>query len=706
MEIKKDILWRVYLCYIIVIVISILVMVKAFYIQQVQGAHWRSMSDSLHQKIEETDAERGTIFSEDGNMLSTNVPLFDVYIDFGADGLRENNGKRFKSNLDSLSYELTSLFSEHSEGEYRAMLLQGFEKKDRYYLFRKNISYNEYKQLIAFSLIRLGRNKSGFIIKEKSKRLNPYNMLAYRTIGISRDSFKVGLELSYDSVLRGKNGKRLVRYIAGGVSVPVEDGFEAEAENGRDIITTIDVFIQEIAENELMKAMIGNEAEHGCVIVMETKTGKIKAIANLGKDSASGNYFENYNYAINLSEPGSTFKLATLLALLEDKKISLSSNVNLEGGTWKINGSTVFDSEQHGRNDVTVKEAFELSSNVGMAKLAWYNYGSTPLQFIKRLHQIHFDTLTGIDLSGERNSIIYRPGRRGWSEITIPWMAFGYNIEVTPIRLVTFYNAIANNGTMMRPYLVNLIKEQDEIVKEMKPVVVEKQVCSSGTLQQLKECLEGVCTEGTAKNVFKNSMYKVAGKTGTALVANGRKGYTDEIYQASFCGYFPADNPQYTCLVVIKNKPHAIKRHGAEVAAPVFKEIADRIFINYVHQPNNQSTKVQIKDSTNYAYFGNADDIKSIMTNLNLKYLSDNTTNYSGSWVKLNETKGSVYLKGETFNDALMPDLKGMKLKDALYICEKAGLKVNFIGNGKVINQSVFPGIKIEKGQNIKIVLN
>ncbi len=703
MDVKRDILWRVYLSYLAVVALGIFILVKAFIIQQVEGKHWHSMSDSLHQKIEETEAERGTIYSEDGQMLSTSVPQFDIYIDFEAEGLREKNGKRFKSNIDSLSYNLSNLFQDQTEGEYKKILEQGYKNKDRYYLLRKNISYREYQQLKTFPLVRLGKNKSGFIAMDKSKRLNPYNMLAFRTIGLARDSFKVGLELTYDSLLKGKSGSRLVRYIAGGVSVPVEEGFETEAENGKDIVTTIDVFVQEITENALMKMLTQNEAEHGCALVMETKTGKIKAIANLGKRN-DGTYFEDYNYAINPSEPGSTFKLATMMSLLEDKKVSLNNTVNLEGGTWQINGSTVFDSEKHGRYDVTVKQAFELSSNVGMAKLAWNNYGNNPNQFIRHLHHMRLDTLTGIDLKGERNAVIYKPGTKYWSSTTLPWMAFGYNIAITPLQTITLYNAVANNGKMMRPYLVSSIKEEDELIKEIAPKVIDEKICSDATLQQLKECLEGVCTEGTAKEIFKNTSYKVAGKTGTALVANDNKGYADQIFQSSFAGYFPADDPQYTILVVIVNKPHVVNHFGATVAGPVFKEIADRLYLNYVHQNNYANPSSNKNDSSYFNYVGLKNDAKYLMKTMQLHY--SDSTSLTNDWININSNKGAITLINRKISSGTMPLLKGMGLKDAVYMCENIGLKLIVKGKGKVEDQSIVAGTPIAKGQIINILLN
>lgn len=702
MDVKKDILFRVYLCFIGIVIVSFCVLGKAFYIQQVQGNYWRSMSDSLHQRIEEVDAERGTIYSEDGQMLSTSIPQFDVYIDFGAEGLREKSGKRFRENLDSLSYCLSNLFKDKTEGEYRLLLNKGYKEQDRYFSLRKNISYRDYQQLRTFPLVRLGKNKSGFIADNRSIRLNPYKMLAFRTIGLARDSFKVGLEMSYDSLLKGRTGKRLVRSIAGGVSVPVDD-YQIEPESGKDIVTTLDVFIQEVTENALMKMMVKNEAEHGCALVMETKTGKIKAIANLGKRT-DGTYFEDYNYAINPSEPGSTFKLATMIALLEDKKVNLNNVVNLQGGTWQINGQTVYDSEQHGRNDVTVKQAFELSSNVGMAKLAWANYGSLPSKFLNHLHLLHMDTLTGIDITGERKPVIYKPGSKYWSATTLPWMAFGYNLSITPLQTLTLYNAVANNGVMMKPYLLNAVKDEGTTVQEFSPIIKAQKICSDATLQQLRECLEGVCIAGTAKELFKNTPYKVAGKTGTALVANGSRGYADKVYQSSFAGYFPADNPQYTIVVVIKNKPHAVVFYGGSVAGPVFKEISDRLYTTYVREANFKGIATIKTDSSNYSYTGNKNDIKQVASKLKFNY--KDASALENEWASVSGNASGFMLNGKPVDATRMPALKGLGLKDAITLCENIGLKIQVKGKGKVMNQSIVAGQSIAKGQLINIELN
>lgn len=703
MEVKRDILWRVYLSYILVVIACVAIFGKAVYIQQVEGSKWRSMSDSLHQRIDEIEAERGTIYSEDGQMLSTSIPQFDIYIDFRVAGLREKNGLRFRENVDSLSWYLARLFKDLPAARYKTILQQGYKAEDGYFLLKKKISFREYDELRKFPLFKLGRYKSGMIANERTIRLNPYQMLAFRTIGLARDANKVGLEKTYDSVLRGRNGKQTVRSIAGGVGVPVDDTYLIEPETGKDIVSTIDVFIQDVTENALMKMMIKNDADNGCAIVIETQTGKVKAIANLGK-RGPGVYWEDFNYAISPSEPGSTFKLATLMALLEDRKVTLNQMVNLENGSWKIAGQTVYDSEVHKENDVTVKHAFELSSNVAMAKLAVTHYAAAPGQFLKRLEKMRIDTVTGIDLVGERNPVIYRPGSRLFGPTTIPWMAFGYNLSISPLQTAMLYNAVANNGTMLKPYLVSSIKEEGIVLKEFQPRPLPEKICSDATLQLLKTCLEGVCTEGTAKSLFLNSPYKVAGKTGTALVADGNKGYVNRIYQSSFAGYFPAGNPQYTCVVVIRNKPFAPVYYGAAIAGPVFKEIADRLYSTYIRSAKTSMVSLRKSDSVDYSYTGYRQDVEFLSQQLKLRY--KDSTGRADLWSSIRNNNATLVLQAKPVSDQSMPALKGLGLKDAVYLCEEMGLLVNVSGKGRVAGQSILPGQAIAKGQRIHLSLN
>jgi cell division protein FtsI (penicillin-binding protein 3) len=679
---------------------------RVFYIQQVQGNYWRGLSDSLHQKYVDLSAERGTIYSEDGNMLSTSIPYFNIYVDFAADGLREKNGKRFRENLDSLSLCLAALFKDRPAAAWKKELLQGYKKEERYHLLQKNLSFEQYKQLRTFPLVRQGRNKSGFITETCSRRLNPFGLLANRTIGLSRTNAQnVGLERTYDVLLKGENGRRLVRYLAGGAYIPVE-GYEIDPENGKDIVTTLDVNIQDIAENALLRMMQENECEHGTCIIMDVTTGKIRAIANLGRQS-DGSYWEDLNYAIRASEPGSTFKLATLLSLLEDHDVDLNDRIDLEGGKWKVGRRTVYDSEKHGDGTFTVKQAFELSSNVGMAKLAVAHYGSQPERFTEHLKRLRLNQITGIDLAGETQPIIKSPKSRTWSATTLPWMAFGYEVLVSPLQTLTLYNAVANQGRMMKPYLVDVIQDAGGIEQQHEPVVLLDKICSDKTLAQLKACLEGVCIEGTAKGLFKNSYYPVAGKTGTALVANGNRGYADHIYQSSFVGYFPANRPKYSCIVVIRNKPFARKYYGASVAGPVFKEVADKLMSLEKDNPDNSRfamlSDLLKKDSSRYYYMGGAKELQSVLKGLNMPF-TDSSAGKSWAGLYPVNNRPVIAIKAEESNR--VPDVKGMGLKDALYLLESRFIQVVAKGAGKVKSQSIPPGSAIEKNQKMTIELN
>ncbi|MEJ7609793.1 MAG: penicillin-binding transpeptidase domain-containing protein, partial [Ferruginibacter sp.] len=444
MEIRKDILWRVYLCFLLMVLLCVFVLGRAVYIQRVQGKFWTGLGDSLHIKPEPIVAERGTIFSEDGNMLSTSVPVFDVYIDFGAEGLREKQGKRFKENIDSLSMSLSALFGDKEAAEYKKELVRGYTEEDRYYALKKKISFGQYLLLRDFPLVRAGRNKSGFIIDPKDRRINPYVLLANRTIGLSRNDFSknVGLELTYDSLLKGSPGQRLMRYSAG-TFIPVE-GSQLDPVKGKDLVTTLDTYIQDVAENALMKMMVNNNSLHGTAIVMETKTGKIKAIANLGKQP-DGTYIEDLNYGIGKStEPGSIFKLATLMSLLEDKYVDIKTMVDCNGGVQYFSGLRIKDSHL-GTHLTTVKDAFTASSNVAFASLADKYYHHQPQKFLDHLHKMRLDTLTGVDIiASSGRPYIKKATARSWSGTTIPYMAHGYEELVTPLNMLMLYNAVAN----------------------------------------------------------------------------------------------------------------------------------------------------------------------------------------------------------------------------------------------------------------------
>ena len=708
MEIKNDILWRVYVCFLGIVFLGVLILGRAFYIQQVQGEFWRDMGKSLQLKYLPIEAERGSIYSEDGNMLSTSIPVFDIYVDFAADGLREKQGKRFKDNVDSLSISLATLFKDKSTAEYKRQLQLAYKNKDRYYSLKKKISFDEYRALRSFPLVRQGRNKSGFIVDTRDKRINPYVLLANRTIGLSRLDRKknVGLELTYDSLLRGISGQRLMRYV-GGSYMPVI-GSEMDPVNGKDLVTTLDTYIQDVAENALMKMLVNNNSIHGTAIVMETATGKIKAIANLGKQP-DGTYLEDLNYGIaKATEPGSVFKLATLLSLLEDKHITNSSIVDCEGGSKSFYGLRIKDSHL-GDGNITVKEAFLRSSNVAFAKLADQFYHDDPSKFVEHLQRFRLNKMTGIDIvASSGKPTIKTPANRSWSKTTIPYMAHGYEELVTPLHMLMLYNAVANNGKMMRPYLVNSIRDYGVDIRMIEPEVLVERICSDETLAQAKECLRAVVdsSHGTGHRILFDSAYSISGKTGTAVTALDNRGYNkgNKIYQASFIGFFPSEKPMYTMAVVIQNSRESKKIYGADVSGTVFKEISDRIYSRFI--ANTKFNITTAIDSSLYSSYGMKNDYQSIFSYMNINY-SDSAP--GGYWrnMSMKNNGANLFIPGASTDKArVTPDVTGMGLKDAVYMLENKGLIVEAKGRGKVLNQSLTAGTNFNKGQKISLMLN
>jgi cell division protein FtsI (penicillin-binding protein 3) len=701
-EIKRDILWRVYLSFLGIVLLSFVVLGRAFYIQRVEGKHWRSMSDSMHQKFVELDAERGTIYSEDGQMLSTSIPYFDIYIDFGVDGLRDKNGKRFKDNIDSFSFAVAKFFNDKTALAYKKELKQAYNKEDRYYLLKKALSFEQYKIFRSFPLARLGRNKSGIIAEVKTKRLNPFGMLAKRTIGLSRDNAQnVGLERTYDDMLKGTTGKRLVRFISGGAAIPV-DGYQIDPEQGKDILTTLDIQMQDIVHASLMKMMMQSESQWGTCIVMETKTGKIKAIANLGRDK-NGQYNESLNYALQTTEPGSTIKLATLLAVLDHGTSSINEMVDVgTAGSAYVGVRNVNDAERAPKAVMSLKECFAHSSNVGMSKVAYKAFATEPDLYKAYLQKFHLDKKTGIDLLGEDPPVLPKLKRNKEGLHAMVTASFGYAIEVSPLHTLMLYNAIANNGRMMKPYLVNSIRQNGITVKEFEPTVLDEQICKPKVINDAKLCMEAVTTEGTAKEVFKDFPFSVAGKTGTAHVASGNVKYYDGVYQASFVGYFPANQPEYTCIVVIKTKPHAAMHYGGQLAAPVFKEIATKLYAQYVQGKKIQPYSLNA-DSSDYRFAGYTNDLKNILQEMKLFHVDSSGQK---GWSALYNNEQTPVVKPELVVKNRMPDVTGMTLKDALFLLENMNMKVILKGKGKIVAQDIVPGTVIQKNQTVTILLN
>lgn len=670
---KKQILNRIYIIYIFLLLTGGLVIWKIIQIQFVEGKKWRSLANSLHHSKKKITSDRGTIYSADNNILSISLPYYDLYADFSVAYLHTDGGYHFKQNIDSLAYNFAAFFEDKSTLEYKEDL-EKIYKNQKVIRFKKNIDYEQKKSIQNFPLIRQGRYKSGISFVEKNKRIYPYGLLAKRTLGVVRDTMihNVGLESTYDYVLRGSSGYQMIRYIAGGVYAPMED-YQVEPAGGKDIVTTIDTRIQDITENALLKMLKKNEAEWGCALVMEVATGKIKAIANLSIDSIQQSYYERVNYALLTLEPGSTFKMITLLALLEDKRIRLDDEINVFGGTYEYAKDAVMkDSEKPLQQKMTVRESFARSSNVGISQLAYQHYRNNPDKFLHYFKKLHISEPSGIDLLGERTSYYKTPQHKQWNKITtLPWMSIGYEIALTPIKLLTIYNAVANKGTMMRPYLVSDIYDQGRLVQHIQPQIIEKQICSKQTLEQLYDLLLSVSQKGSTRSLFAGAAYEVGGKTGTSRFY-GSKGYKDSIHQASFAGFFPLKQPLYTCVVFIKNKPKAKVYYGAKVAAPVFKEIADKLYA--LHHVSRQLKEAAKRKKTPPPLPFNQNDF---------------------TLLSKNKDKSKALI---------MPNLNGKSVDEIVEVMEKLALNIKMSGRGAIIRkQNIPPGTLITHYTNIKV---
>ncbi|MBK8343695.1 MAG: transpeptidase family protein [Bacteroidetes bacterium] len=691
---KKDILWRLYLILAGMVVVAIAIVVQIGNVQFVHGDEYRAMADSMRTKRQEIKPTRGSIYSEHHDVLATSFPYFNTYMDAVAPSDAD-----FKKNIDSLSISLSRLFKDKSAAQYKQKIMQARKQKKRYVEIHKKVTLPQKQQMENFPLYRLGQNKGGLIAEPIETREYPYGSLAVRTIGYVRDNNRVGLEGTYDTLLRGKSGFAKVKKVAGGSWVRVGEKNELDPVDGVDVITTLDINIQDITETALRRALVKNEAKWGTAVVMEVKTGKIKAIANLSQTS-DGRYLENYNHAISTKvEPGSTWKLFSLMCLFEDG-IELNDHVDLNYGKYQFADRTMNDSEEHNRTNVTVKTAFALSSNVGISRLAYQMYQKDPQKYTQHLIASGITEKTGIELSGERKPTFkqYPKNKNEWYATTIPWMSVGYELELTPLQLLTYYNGIANNGKMMKPKLVQKTQQYGVTLQETEPVVLNEKLCSDATIKKLQECLLAVVDSGTAKHL-KNDYYQFAGKTGTAkLVENGI--YTHN-YLASFAGYFPYDNPKYSIIVMV-NSPSKGAFYGGAVAAPVFREIADKVYSHFINirEPINTNDSLFVgvdAKARGYAY-----DFRQILSWLHVNEGFDDNE----EWVALNAHGKSASHEAIKTYQYTMPDVRGMGLRDAMYLLETNGLKVKVNGAGKVVTQSITPGQAIIEGTYVTIQLN
>ncbi len=663
----KYISYRIYLVASVVFLMAIAITIKLTNIQWVHGDHYRKLAKERTVKTFVIQANKGNIYSSDGSLLATSIPNYTIRFD--AVVPKEED---FEKNVKPLSDDLSKLLGKPSS-YFQALLRKARNHKNRYTLIAEKLSYTEYAKLKTFPLFEKGANRGGIIVDPQTVRVHPIGQIAERTIGydkLNEEGIRkqVGIEGAFGKYLNGKDGKILKQKIAKGQWKPIRDVNEVDPQDGYDVISSIDVFIQDIAHHALLKQLQEYKAEHGCVVVMETKTGQIKAISNLGKDATSGNYYETENYAIKEAhEPGSTFKLVDLIALLDDKKVDTSKVYDRKGGLITYYGKSVEDSHRGGEQKISLARGFEISSNTVMVQAVYENYRNNPKEFVDRIDRMGLNKPLGLPIQGEGMPIIPHPSDKRWSAIALPWMAFGYGVAVTPLQTLTLYNAVANNGEMVKPQFVSEIKEWNKTIKKYDKQVINPKICSDETLKKLKVVLLNVVKKGTGKTLYSKD-FSMAGKTGTAQANYGTNGGNEKHYISSFVGYFPAENPKYSCIVVV-HKPDASKNnyYGADVAGPVFKRIAQKIFTD--------------APSTN--------EIKNIDQKIAIQ-----ENNYKEHDPKAREVKNTI------------PNLKGMSGMDAVAILGNLGIKVKVKGIGKVKSQSIPAGGIINKSTTIILELS
>ena len=701
MAARDEIVWRGALVYLIIGLLAVAIFVRILILQYVQRGKWADMSEKYVFKTAEMPANRGDILTSDDRLLASSVPYYTIYMDTRSSGM---SSATWSDGINGLSAGLAQLLGERSASGWKSIITEARKKGDRYFLIQRKVDYEKLKKLKQLPIFSEGQYRGGMVAQAENKRIMPGGELAARTIGylnLGSEGNEVGIEGAFDKDLAGKNGVAVKQRLTGGDWITVEGPNSVESRDGNDVVTTLDLDLQDVASTALLNQLRKNHADHGCAVLMEVSTGNIRAIANLGLED-DGDYHESYNYAIGEStEPGSTFKLPSLMAAIEDGVIDTGDIVDTGNGMVKYYDHIIRDTKEHGV--ITVKQVFEESSNVGTSKLIYEHYKNNPKDFVNRLYAMRLNKPLGIQLKGEGEPLIRYPGDKLWSGLTLPMMSHGYEVQLTPLQILTFYNAVANDGKMMRPLFVSAIMRNGSVIKSYDPEVIINSIASRSTIRKAKKMMEGVVENGTATNL-KNPNYKIAGKTGTAQIAKEKYGYRsgDRVsYSASFVGYFPAENPLYSCIVVV-NSPSNGVYFGNVVAGTVFKEISDKVYATRFFRIYKPETKDNIKPSAPDAGNGYRADINEVLKNLDIKY----RRTADDDWVVTRESGDTVSLSGLKMQPGLVPDVRGMSLRDAVYLLENNGLRVKISGKGKVLRQFPEHGARYNEETIVSLEMN
>ena len=694
--------WRVLLIYVLMLVVGVAIVAKIIVIQTVDREELLEMARKADIRTVRVPAVRGNIFSKNGTLLATTIPVFDVYFDPVA-----VPDDRFKDEIGALSDSLSRLVKAHTKSQYVNIFKKARSENKRYVRIAKKLKMDEYERLKAFPIFkeRLG---NGLITEKQLVRERPYGDIAMRVIGYvnykdSLNPVKVGLEGAYDTCLSGSDGWQMRRRINGGRFIDVPASGNVTPSNGKDIYTSIDAKIQDVAEEALRRCLAENLAAQGCVIMMDVKSGFIEVMASLRYNEKKKKYEESYNFAIAENvEPGSTFKAITMTALLENNpNFNINRVLNLgPTGKMRFHNRIMTDSHVVGEGTPTVKQCFWESSNIAFGYLATEAFEDNPQRFIDLIYKTKINEPLNLDIKGEGKPYIKSTSSKLWSKVSLPWMSIGYELTVTPITLLTYYNAIANNGKMVKPQFVKEIRRGNEVVKTFDTIVINEKIASDRTIKTLQSLLRGVVENGTAKALSKCA-FQVAGKTGTAQIASNGS-YNKKNYTASFVGYFPADDPKYTCIVVISN-PMGKSYYGASVSAPVFKEIAEKVYATELGITDETAKYPANCDKYTKATMAYYEDVNDYCTMAGVRMVD---SELNSEWVKVSPSKnGGVTIKSLDLDKETVPDFTGMNVMDAVYLIESMGWKAGFSGRGLVESQSVKAGMKLEKGQIIVLKL-
>jgi cell division protein FtsI (penicillin-binding protein 3) len=686
---------RVRIAFLLICLFALSAIGRIVHLQTAEDNKWAKLGNEIDLQYKTVQATRGNIYSDNGSLLATSLPFYRLAFDptIADEAL-------YRAKVDSLCRLLSRHFGDYSATHYKRKIHNARLSGRQYIILnRQVVQYQHKKMMMEWPIFREGRLGGGIIFEKVDRRVRPFSYLGYRTIGFVNDNNDgAGLEYSFNRELAGVDGKALYQKMAGGAWRPLFDGSEIRPQEGLDIETTIDVNLQDVTESALLSALKEHGADYGCAVVMEVHTGEIKAISNLTFSEKHRDYREIYNYAVQgLHEPGSTFKLLSMIALLDKAGIELTDSIDTGDGAYRFYNSVMRDHKPGGFGRLSVREVFEYSSNIGISKLVYDHFEADPESFLKELSAMGIDKPLGFQMVGEGVPVIKSTGDKSWSGTTLPWMSIGYEVQVTPLQMLAVYNAVANGGKMIKPIIVKNVRKADQIIESYSTSNLTRSICSKRALKDIQSLLIGVVENGTASNI-RNPHYRIAGKTGTAQkIVDGR--YTRQ-YNTSFVGYFPAGRPRYSCIVVI-DSPKGFRQYASSVAAPVFKEIADKIYSKDLdlHAP------VPVEETAAAGVFplirsGRRADLDLVCSELNIPHKST----VESEWVHTDIDDNAVLWTTNEIAPEVVPDVLGMTLRDAIFLLENLGLEVSYKGRGRVVTQSLPPGTRT--AQHNRIILN